>query len=376
VRLNEREQEMQRETSIAVLGPRLVCASMALALVVGAAPAALAYNAQITVDAGGYIYALDRTAPAGSKSFDPETFYTNLNIPIAVTRDTSFSVDPPGGNFLLTTGTYSASVVPGGLHLSARSANLISYAATSDADRYLRAQNGGNLQTSFDDTLTFSVARLAPGTPFLVDMVLDVHGSVSVFGGAPGSPITPNAYASGTGLWGFDLLVPGGRPAGVAQKYTDRYEDSAWFGVRDDGSTFDQFHQFHYPKTVTVTMYALSGVGSLLEMYARLGTAAFADATYWPEASGVVEAGVNGDLSNTVGWGGITGIYQLDGTPMSLADLTVQSTSGFDYTKAYVDAAPEPSTTWLLLIGVCCLWFARGRMARTQRVFDRYHSST
>jgi hypothetical protein len=355
---------MQRETLIAGIGQRLVCASMALALGVAAMPAAFAYNAQITVDAAGSIYALDTTTPAGLKIFGPDTFHTNLNIPIAVSRDTSFSVDPLGGNFLLTTGTYAASVVPGGLHLSAQSANLISYAAVTGADRYLHAQNGGNLQTSFDDTLTFNVARLAPGTPFLVDMVLDVHGSVSSFGGAPGSPITPNAYASGTGLWGFDLLVPGSRPSGVAPTFTNRFEDGAAFGVRDDGSVYDQFRQFHYPKTVTVKMYAISGVASLLEMYARLGTAAFADAAYSPGASGVVQAGVSGDLSNTIGWGGITGIYQLDGTPMSLSDLTVQSTSGFDYTKAYVDAVPEPSTTWLLLIGACCLWFARGGATR------------
>jgi len=355
---------MQRGMLIAGVGARRVCASIALAVGVGAAPAAFAYNAQINVEASGAIYFLDHTGPAASKIFAPETFTTNLNVPIAVRRDTSISVGPSGGHTVLSNGTYAATVVPGGLHLSAQSGNLISYAAVAGDDRYLHAQNGGSVQVGFDDTLIFNVAGLASGTPFLVDMVLRVDGSFSAFAGAPGSPITPNAYASGTGSWGFDLLVPGGRPAGAPRTLTNRFQDGAAFGARDDGSVFNQFPQFGYPKTVTVTMYASSGVASLLEMFARFDTGAFADASYLPSAFGTVQASVRGDLSNTVAWGGIAGIRQLDGTSMSLSDLTVQSTSGFDYTKGYVDAVPEPSATWFLLVGAFCLWFVRGHAAR------------
>ena len=357
---------MQRESVVACAAPRRICAFLVLALGVGAAPAAWAYNAQLTMDAASAIYFLDHSAPAASKIFDPATITTNLSVPIGVSRDTSISVGPSSGQAIVSNGSYTANVAPGGLHLSAQSMNRISYSAVAGDDRYLVAQNGGSIHAAFDDTVTFNVAGMASGTPFLVDMKLRVDGTFSVLAGQPGSPITPNAYASGTGLWGFDLLVPGGRPAGAPPTITNRFEDGAAFGARDDGSTFNQFPQFGYPKTLTVTMYATSGVASLLEMYTRLVTGAIADASTSPSASGLVEAGVQGDLSNTVAWGGISGIHKLDGTSMSLSDLTIQSSSGFDYTKAYVDPVPEPSTVWLLLIGACCLWFARGRAARNR----------
>mgnify|MGYP006365703241 CR=1 FL=1 len=52
---------------------------------------------------------------------------------------------------------------------------------------------------------------------------------------------------------------------------------------------FNTFSTYGYPKVETVTMYANNGVTSLLELYARLTTGAFVDATYG--------AGAKDDLS-------------------------------------------------------------------------------
>lgn len=55
--------------------------------------------------------------------------------------------------------------------------------------------------------------------------------------------------AGGLGLWGFDLLIPSGRPAGVPTSVTNRFSGQAYFGARDDGTIFNDFTQYGYPKS-------------------------------------------------------------------------------------------------------------------------------
>jgi len=141
---------------------------------------------------------------------------------------------------------------------------------------------------------------------------------------------------------------------------TNQFAQGGMWAARFDGTSFNEFSQYGYPTTVAVTMYATSGVVSTIEMFARLTTGAFADATYSPDAAGLVEAGVNGNLSDTVAWGGITAVRRLDGTALALSDLSTVSSSGFDYTEAFVSSVPEPSVGVLMAIGVlCCARFAR-----------------
>lgn len=348
---------MQRKSVAAAHGVRCVRASMVLALGIGMAPAAFAYNAQIRLEAGGAAFLLERSAPADSKHFGPEIFNTSLTVPLSVHRDTSVFAGPSGGHFVYTTGAYDAWVEPGGMHLSARSYAAIDYAAMApDADRYLRAQDGGTVDLYVSDDVTFSVAGLPQGTPFLVDLDFRVDGSFGTLGGVAGSPITPNAYASADGYWAFDLLVPGGRPPAVPPEITNHFAGAAAAGVRDDATVFNTFSTYGYPKVETVTMYANNGVTSLLELYARLTTGAFADATYLPTAIGSVDAGVYCNLSDTVSWGGIVAARQLDGTPVSLSDLSVVASSGFDYESEYVSTVPEPSAIWSISVAAASLW--------------------
>jgi len=357
---------MQQQWLIAAGEPRWIWASVMLAFGAGAPLAASAYSAQITSSSGSAIYFLDLTAPADSKTFDPEMISTISSAPLTLGHDTSISVGPADGHFATTTGAYNAWVEPGGLHLSARSAASITYAAVAaGADRSLRAQDGGSVDVLSDDGVTFSVAGLAPGTPFLMDVSLRVNGNFGVFNGPAGTPITPNAYAEGSGFWGFALLVPGGRPAGVPSSLTNHFDDQAYFAARYDGTSFDEFSQYGYPKLVTVTMYAVNGQAATIELYARLNTAAFADASYETTSAGLVEAGVHGNLADTVAWGGIAAARQIDDTPVALGDVSVQSNSGFDYRNEYVSTVPEPSPAALTSIAVlCCSWLPRARVVR------------
>lgn len=348
---------MTRKTQTAA---RLAMAIL-LTGIVGAAARASAYSAQIELEAGGGVYLLDHTA-ADSKYFGPETFSTNLTVPLAVHRDTSVSAGPSSGHYVATLGAYDAWVEPGGMHLSARSYAAIDYAAVVGDDRYLHAQDGGTVEVSVLDDVTFSGAGLPQGTPFFMDFDLSVGGSFGAFGGAAGTPVTPNAYATADGFWSFAFLVPS-RPASIPPSITNRFEDTALAGVLADGTVFNQFTQYGYPKTMRVTMYALSGVPSQLEMYARLTTGAFADATYLPTESGSVDASVNCNLSDTVSWGGIAAARTIDGTPMPLSDVSAVSSSGFDYETEYVSSVPEPSTSWAMSIAAGALWFARRRQA-------------
>lgn len=130
---------------------------------------------------------------------------------------------------------------------------------------------------------------------------------------------------------------------------------------KGSGRSVENFTTYGYPKTVTVTMFAVNGVPSMFELLARLTTGAFADATYSPTAAGSVDAGVHCNLSDTVSWGGIAAARQIDGTPVSLSDVSVTSSSGVDYENEYVSSVPEPSTSGATPVAVSALWLARRR---------------
>jgi hypothetical protein len=332
-----------------------------------AASNARAYNGQIAIEAGSGVYLPSSTLPADSRNFLQQTYSTNLPAPLNASRDASVSAGVVGGNYLATNSSYSGWLEPGGLHLSARSAVLIDYVAAADGNRALHAIDNGNVSLSLDDRITFSIAGRPVGTPFLMEASVRVDALAGSFSGAPGTPVTPNAYASGNTSFGFDLLVDGARPAGLPSAITNRFSDSGYFGVRPDGTTFNDLARFNYPKLVTVTMYAYSGMPLTVEMFARMGTGAIADASYNPESAGSVEAGVWGNMANTLSWQGVSGMRLVDGTPIPTATFSAISSSGFDYTKAYVASIPEPSSAWLMVLGLLPLW-QRWRRPGPQRV--------
>ena len=76
------------------------------------------------------------------------------------------------------------------------------------------------------------------------------------------------------------------------------------------------------------------------------------------------------DANGTSLWGGITGVTDLDGH--ALADWSVQSTSGTDYTRSLIPPSvagvPEPATWAMMIVGFAAVGGLARRDARARRI--------
>lgn len=365
---------MKRKSLFGADGARWRHASVVLALGIGTAPAAHAYSAEITMHCAGVTDFLNQGTHGTSCGFDDfrHSFTTDPNVPIAEYDQDDLERGPVGGQFVRAYRRSEAWVEPGGIHAMALSEAFIEFASVAPSpDRNLLAQSSVSVVVSVSDEVTFGVSALPQGTPIYIDFNFSVDGHCPAFWTKPpGSPITPNASADAVGRWALNFLVPGGRPAGVPTSYLNQFAEQLQSFVTQGNSEVNQFAAFGYPKVITITMYGRSGVASTVEMLVRITTLATAEARYWPEAAGSVYAGVNCDLGHTVSWGGVAAVRQLDGTPVSLSDLSAVSTSGFDYKNAYV-STPEPSATLSMSLGAFALsWLARQRAARRRARVD------
>lgn len=86
-----------------------------------------------------------------------------------------------------------------------------------------------------------------------------------------------------------------------------------------------------------------------------------------PCAPGHAQASAS--FADTISWGGIISVID-DATGQPVTDYTVTSASGFDYSKPFVEAVPEPASSSLFsagLLGLGILFRIRKRPARRER---------
>jgi len=345
-------------------GTAIRCALAALLLsFISAAASAYTVTVNVRGRSWGSAFVNGSLQTVPTIDFPQTTYSSNLPNPLQVAIDPSNSFGPAGGVYMGVLGNYDTTVAPGGIHMVSRSVGQFDspgFAPTSQDAFSIFIE--GTLEASYADDVTITLAGVPQGTPFLMSALVKLDGNVGTRFSGPASGPIADAYANG--FWGLGLAVPGGRPAGVPTTITNQFRDGSGglVSVHQWGVQFDQFAQYGLLGFKPVTLYGRSGVLSSLDMYLNLQSGAAAG-TGGTEA-GHADAGVNLAFNHTWSWGGITAVQLLDGTPVALSDVDVQSSSGFDYRNTYVAAVPEPGTAALLAIAA----LATTRAAR--RRFD------
>ena len=248
----------------------------------------------------------------------------------AVNGPTSHNASPPGPGTL--TGSASASFGAGALHASA------------DAEAFVQPGDGRSLTaqavSTYYDNLTFITGSY--GSPITITASWNLKGATTSSVGADGTGTVSNAYglpAYVESVANSQLYIAGagfsGPPVLWAQDY--RYV----YNLPGDSSTT----KFDPSPVVPLIFTAFSGIPFTL--YMQLDAEASASVLSFDATTGNGgNAGATSDFSQTLLWGGISGVTDSQGNPIT--DWTVTSDSGFDYSQPATE--PEPST--LLLLGI------------------------
>ncbi len=350
-----------RFTVASSLRAALVCC---LAL---AASAAHAYSVRIDVRAQSWGRANDEstTYPVTGYDFQSAPNTSNLPQPMTVSRDPSTSFGPTAGIYMSALGNYEATVAPGGIHVVSRSVAALDSQAMSAGHGAAIFINGA-VESSFADDLRITLAGVPNGTPFLMQALVRVDGTIGTTSSGGNYWFGTGAAANAGGYWGFDLIYPFGRPSGVPTSITNQFLDGGAYllGIDQAGTLYDAFTQYGMLGAKLVTFYGVSGMQATFDMFLNVGSTASAGVAAnngLPIPAVSEEAGVHLALDRTLAWGGLLGVQLLDGTPVALSDVTVQSSSGFDYRYAYEPAVPEPASALPLAVGGVALAWRRGR---------------
>ena len=184
----------------------------------------------------------------------------------------------------------------------------------------------------FQDRLTFNLAGAAPGTLGTVTMHMTVSGNVGA-----SSASYPFTTSQATTTVSVNSISP--------------ISDSvAAYGDRPSSGGIPQVITFSLPVKFNAPDFTLLFV----QMQTAVSTAAL-------NQQGVTwAAAANSSFFNSVEWGGIDSVFDDQGKPVT--GWSVNSASGFDYTRSYeAQAVPEPSAWALMSVGLLVLSYINKR---------------
>jgi hypothetical protein len=199
---------------------------------------------------------------------------------------------------------------------------------------------------SWSDLLTITAAGMNGQTGTITASVLlsgTFGGGVGGFGAADWPFFDTHVQVMGTGMPAADTSQMPAPLAGVCNGWA--YCGRA-FEDRNPGAALPSaFSGSNLPATgiLAVTIPITFGSGTTLDY--RLQVFARGDAATFAGGNGTAGGGES-DYASTLQWGGITGVFDSNGAPVS--SFTASSRSGFDY----VTVVPEPGTTSLLMTGL------------------------
>ena len=306
----------------------------ALVLVVGVSSAHAGYSANATAGASASMHAgtvYDSPPNANVSTTDPNQW-------LQVSKQASV-LDPAAGLTESAGGAGWAAVSPGALHLSTSGTAFVQ--GGPEAYDPGGASGYGYASGGFSDTTVWNVSGVAAGTVVTVDFQMRVDGLTGI-----NMVQLQGGTASGYRVYEWDL-----RFAGIGQHSVVNSDQP------DDFRVFSFTTQLTVGAPVALSMSGSVGSGGKAGILCSSFYGYYCD-PYTHGASVTSFA----DLSHTLAWNGVTGLY-LGNTALPLSALSVMSDSGFDYTRAYVDAVPEPGSAALLAAGVLVLlgWRARSK---------------
>lgn len=205
---------------------------------------------------------------------------------------------------------------------------------------------GGTAVAGFGDEIFISAPR--PELEFQAGTLrarIDLSGALGALG------IGYSRYIFGVGLGpvgryttsdGMTYSHTGGdylfqhRLIGTATDPDWHYAGMSFEGDGFGSYEFDLPFYFNFPSVLSMELIVLA--------MAPLG---------YDENSDIVPASAIADLSNTARWGGVVGLFDGEGNPVS--DFQITSASGYDYATLQPAAVPLPASAWLLLSGMALL---------------------
>lgn len=302
-----------------------------LALALGASSTFAGYSANVTAGASASTYSgtvYDVPANAVASSTDSQ--------PLLISNQAA--VTSPGNPLMESGGgSSSASVGPGGIHLSAIG-NAFVQGGPESYDPG-GASGYGYAYGSFSEATVWNVAGVAPGTLVAVDFQIRVDGLTGV----------------------NTSLLEGGRASGYRTYEWDvRFATVGYHAVVNSDQSND-FGTFNFTALVTTGAPVSLSLSGSVSAGANAGILCSSFWGYYcdPYTHGA-SASSFADLGHTLAWNGVTGLRVGD-TALPLSALSVSSDSGFDYAEAYVGAVPEPGSTVLMLSGLALFAYMGGR---------------
>ena len=223
-------------------------------------------------------------------------------------------------------------------------AGLLEVQARQQADGYSAGDASLVAKAYWEDRLSFSVASLPAGT------LLRVSGSLLLDGFVSNGGATINLLGSGTGM-NFSQSTP----AQWSMSCTRGSTSCSYTDANFNSGSWTSGTQLALP----FVFYVANGGSRDITYSLQLNMGA--SVSFAPCANPVGGACTNGkfggklgalDFGHTLAWGGAT-VTDEWGNPLS--GVTIGSQSGFDYSRAYAAAVPEPSAAATLAAGLAVL---------------------
>ena len=238
----------------------------------------------------------------------------------------------------------AVNVQPDAIRISAQAAG--SSTCTSFIPNFINGDaNFTNVTAGFNDVLILQSASAPPGAFVQLEASLLFHGKLAAShleGGDnfPSGAAKAVAYLSGNGL--ANAPYP---PSG--------HNTSPYWALVLSQTGLQDVNDPPFPYepvifTLQVGQPYLVGYSLRLDGFAQANTYGRNGTVDLNFHTQDASAFLSADFSNTLAWGGITSVTDV-ATGQPLADWSVSSASGFDYSQAYV---PEPCGLALLLLGL------------------------
>ena len=319
--------------------PALTLPAIALFLAAVAPSAHADYSATATAGAWAGIH-------AGTVSDAPANLSASTTNPLQTLQISNQAsiIDPNPGLTESAGGNGWAWVEPGALHMTASGTAFVQ--GGPEAYDPGGASGYGYASGGFSETTVWNVSGVAAGTVVTVDFQIRIDGVTGV-----NTSLLQGGTASGYRVYDWDL----------------RFAGMGYHPVINSDQP-DDFGLFSFSAQLTVgAPVNLSMSGSV----GGNGQAGILCSSFWgyicdPYTHGASATGF-ADLGHTLAWHGVTGLH-LGDTALPLSALSVTSDSGFDYTQAYVEAVPEPSSIALWAAGLLLMgWLRHIRRGRPVR---------